>query len=240
MDQARYYVCESCMTPVPSGHKFCGRCGAPVPDTMLHQPVEFYSDMQDPSKARLILIRGEGMDGLSLPPEGRPAHRRARGPGRVSRRPVRFAEARELLLSRRSPRRARRGLAERRLLPHPRHGRDRARRHVPRRRAALPARSHTEGVRRRRSGRHLLLFVAEVPERVSPESDARRRRRRHDRLHARHEHPDRARGRRSQLPGGSSSCPPATARSKSARDATLSPTSTAETARTCASRPSAR
>ena len=22
MDQARYYVCESCMTPVPSGHKF--------------------------------------------------------------------------------------------------------------------------------------------------------------------------------------------------------------------------
>ena len=65
MDQARYYVCESCMTPVPSGHKFCGRCGAPVPDTMLHQPVEFYSDMQDPSKARLILIRGEGMDGLS-------------------------------------------------------------------------------------------------------------------------------------------------------------------------------
>jgi pSer/pThr/pTyr-binding forkhead associated (FHA) protein len=65
MDQARYYVCESCMTPVPSGHKFCGRCGAPVPDTMLHQPVDFYSDMQDPSKARLILIRGEGMDGLS-------------------------------------------------------------------------------------------------------------------------------------------------------------------------------
>src|SRR5262245_44001308 len=65
MDQARYYVCESCMTPVPSGHKFCGRCGAPVPDAMLHQQVEFYSDMQDPSKARLILIRGEGMDGLS-------------------------------------------------------------------------------------------------------------------------------------------------------------------------------
>lgn len=65
MDQARYYVCESCMTPVPSGHKFCGRCGSPVPDTMLHQPVDFYSDMQDPARARLILIRGEGMDGLS-------------------------------------------------------------------------------------------------------------------------------------------------------------------------------
>ena len=65
MDQARYYVCESCMTPVPSGHKFCGRCGAPVPDTILHMAPSFYSDMQDGAKARLILIRGEGMDGLS-------------------------------------------------------------------------------------------------------------------------------------------------------------------------------
>jgi pSer/pThr/pTyr-binding forkhead associated (FHA) protein len=65
MDQARYYVCESCMTPVPSGHKFCGRCGAPVPETILHMAPSFYSDMQDAAKARLILIRGEGMDGLS-------------------------------------------------------------------------------------------------------------------------------------------------------------------------------
>ena len=51
MEQARYYVCESCMTPVPSGHKFCGRCGAPVPEEMLHQLVNFYSDMQDPGGA---------------------------------------------------------------------------------------------------------------------------------------------------------------------------------------------
>jgi pSer/pThr/pTyr-binding forkhead associated (FHA) protein len=53
------------MTPVPRGHKFCGRCGAPVPDEVLELAVEFFSDMQDPAKARLILIRGEGMDGLS-------------------------------------------------------------------------------------------------------------------------------------------------------------------------------
>src|ERR1051325_8052580 len=65
MDQAKYYVCESCMTPVPSGHEFCGRYGTPVPDMMQHQPVDFYGDMQDPSRARLILIRGEGMEGLS-------------------------------------------------------------------------------------------------------------------------------------------------------------------------------
>lgn len=63
MDQARSFVCESCMTPVPSGHKFCGRCGASIPETALQS--HFYSDMQDPSRARLILIRGEGMDGLS-------------------------------------------------------------------------------------------------------------------------------------------------------------------------------
>lgn len=65
MDQARYFVCESCMTPVPSGHKFCGRCGAAVPESALHLQSHFYSDMQDPTRARLILIRGDGMDGLS-------------------------------------------------------------------------------------------------------------------------------------------------------------------------------
>ncbi|HEU5480071.1 MAG TPA: zinc ribbon domain-containing protein, partial [Candidatus Tumulicola sp.] len=31
MDQAKNYVCKSCSTPVPLGHKFCGRCGAAIP-----------------------------------------------------------------------------------------------------------------------------------------------------------------------------------------------------------------
>jgi pSer/pThr/pTyr-binding forkhead associated (FHA) protein len=65
MDQAKYYVCNSCMTPVPSAHKFCVRCGAPVPDEVVNLQARFFSDMQNPEKARLILIRGEGMDGLS-------------------------------------------------------------------------------------------------------------------------------------------------------------------------------
>jgi pSer/pThr/pTyr-binding forkhead associated (FHA) protein len=65
MDQAKYYVCASCMTPVPSAHKFCVRCGAPVPEEALNVNPRFYSDMQNPDKARLILIRGDGMDGLS-------------------------------------------------------------------------------------------------------------------------------------------------------------------------------
>jgi pSer/pThr/pTyr-binding forkhead associated (FHA) protein len=65
MDQAKYFVCQSCMTPVPSGHKFCGRCGAGVPEDALNLRTDFFSDMQDPEKARLVLIRGDGMEGLS-------------------------------------------------------------------------------------------------------------------------------------------------------------------------------
>jgi predicted component of type VI protein secretion system len=65
MDQAKYYVCDACMTPVPTGHKFCGRCGNPMPDEASQLVTSYFSDMQDPSKARLILIRGEGMEGLS-------------------------------------------------------------------------------------------------------------------------------------------------------------------------------
>jgi pSer/pThr/pTyr-binding forkhead associated (FHA) protein len=65
MDQAKYYVCESCMTPVPSGHKFCGRCGAAVPEHVLNLRTEYFGRMQDPTRARLVLIRGEGLEGVS-------------------------------------------------------------------------------------------------------------------------------------------------------------------------------
>ncbi len=65
MDQTRHYICKSCMTAVPRGHKFCGRCGEPVPDDVLGFQTQFFSDMQDPAKARLILIYGENMEGLS-------------------------------------------------------------------------------------------------------------------------------------------------------------------------------
>ena len=65
MDQAKNYICESCQTPVPSGHKFCVRCGAPIPEHILNLRTDFFSDMQDPGKARVILIRGQDMEGLS-------------------------------------------------------------------------------------------------------------------------------------------------------------------------------
>lgn len=66
MEQARNYLCTECQTPVPTGHKFCGRCGHVVPEEVLGARTAFFGDMQDPAKARLILIRGEGLEGLSF------------------------------------------------------------------------------------------------------------------------------------------------------------------------------
>jgi pSer/pThr/pTyr-binding forkhead associated (FHA) protein/ribosomal protein L40E len=65
MDQAKNYVCKSCSTPVPMGHKFCGRCGAAVPPDILSARTQFFGQLQVPGKAKLILIRGEGVEGLS-------------------------------------------------------------------------------------------------------------------------------------------------------------------------------
>ena len=66
MEQARNYVCKECSSPVPSGHKFCGACGTTVPPEIQAAQTEFFSAMQAPGKARLILIRGDqGVEGLS-------------------------------------------------------------------------------------------------------------------------------------------------------------------------------
>ena len=65
MDQAKNFVCKSCSTPVPMGHKFCGRCGAGVPNEIIQARTQFFGQLQVPGKAKLILIRGEGVEGLS-------------------------------------------------------------------------------------------------------------------------------------------------------------------------------
>jgi pSer/pThr/pTyr-binding forkhead associated (FHA) protein len=66
MEPARHYVCRSCSSAVPAGHKFCGRCGTPVPVQVREVRTNYFGEMQNPTKAKLILIRGEGMDGLSF------------------------------------------------------------------------------------------------------------------------------------------------------------------------------
>jgi pSer/pThr/pTyr-binding forkhead associated (FHA) protein len=65
MEQAKNFVCKSCSTPVPLGHKFCGRCGAPVPPEILGARTQFFGQLQMPGKAKLILVRGDGVEGLS-------------------------------------------------------------------------------------------------------------------------------------------------------------------------------
>jgi pSer/pThr/pTyr-binding forkhead associated (FHA) protein len=65
MDQAKNFVCRSCATPVPMQHKFCGRCGAAVPPEILSARTQFFGQLQMPGRAKLILIRGEGVEGLS-------------------------------------------------------------------------------------------------------------------------------------------------------------------------------
>src|SRR5580692_1906282 len=64
MEQARNYVCRSCSTPVPIAHKFCGRCGAAIPPEILNFRTQFFGQLQTPGRAKLILIRGEGVEGL--------------------------------------------------------------------------------------------------------------------------------------------------------------------------------
>jgi hypothetical protein len=66
MEQARHYVCKECSTPVPSGHKFCGRCGAVVPPQILDLRTDYFGAMQTPGKARLILL----LVGLTSPDDG--------------------------------------------------------------------------------------------------------------------------------------------------------------------------
>ncbi len=66
MEQARNYICKDCSSPVPTGHKFCGACGTTVPADIQQLRLEYFGAMQQPGKARLILIRGDqGVDGLS-------------------------------------------------------------------------------------------------------------------------------------------------------------------------------
>src|ERR1700733_12485635 len=65
MDQAKNFVCRSCSPPVPLQHKFCGRCGAAVPPDILGARTQFFGQLQVPGRAKLILIRGEGVEGLS-------------------------------------------------------------------------------------------------------------------------------------------------------------------------------
>lgn len=64
--------CPSCGAIVPVSHAFCGQCGHSTGSAVpAHQSspgvgqTAFFGAMQTVGKAKLILIRGEGMDGVS-------------------------------------------------------------------------------------------------------------------------------------------------------------------------------
>ncbi len=65
MEQAKLFVCKSCSTPVPTGHKFCGRCGAAVPSDVLAMKTSYYGALQTPGRAKVVFVRGEGVEGVS-------------------------------------------------------------------------------------------------------------------------------------------------------------------------------
>ncbi len=65
MDQAKYAPCPACQAPIQPGHKFCGRCGETTPPEILNVNVEYFGELQDPGKANLVVVRGEGLEGLS-------------------------------------------------------------------------------------------------------------------------------------------------------------------------------
>jgi pSer/pThr/pTyr-binding forkhead associated (FHA) protein len=63
-------VCPNCEAEVPVAHRFCGRCGHPMREAA-EAPADpagrtaFFGNTPSLGKAKLILIRGEGMDGVS-------------------------------------------------------------------------------------------------------------------------------------------------------------------------------
>lgn len=66
-------ICPQCNMEVPEGFRFCGNCGAKLPDEVAEPSQEdeggartlFFGAMQAPNRAKLILIKGEGMDGIA-------------------------------------------------------------------------------------------------------------------------------------------------------------------------------
>lgn len=60
-------ICKNCQAIVPDGHHYCGRCGSRYDEAGgdVRNETMFFGAMQAPGRAKLILIRGEGMEGLS-------------------------------------------------------------------------------------------------------------------------------------------------------------------------------
>jgi len=59
-------MCPTCGSEVPANNKFCGKCGSNVeaaPPAAANKTM-FFGANQVPGKARLVVIKGEGLDGV--------------------------------------------------------------------------------------------------------------------------------------------------------------------------------
>lgn len=65
---AKERICSNCEAVVPEGHHFCGKCGARYAGGDAEENEDetlYFGAMQAPGRAKLILIKGEGLEGLS-------------------------------------------------------------------------------------------------------------------------------------------------------------------------------
>jgi pSer/pThr/pTyr-binding forkhead associated (FHA) protein len=59
-------TCSNCGAEVPVAHRFCGKCGHPQKQAEAARGrTEFFGGQPTAGRAKLVLIRGEGMDGVS-------------------------------------------------------------------------------------------------------------------------------------------------------------------------------
>ena len=93
-------LCPNCGAEVPAGFRFCGSCGTKIEGTAAPARTMFFGNTQQaPGRAKLTVIKGEGVDGVTYLLNAT-EHLAGRTDGRdhVSRRPVAVAAARELHL----------------------------------------------------------------------------------------------------------------------------------------------
>ncbi len=69
-------VCAHCGTAIQPGFRFCGSCGVPVaatPPRQVERRTQYFSAMQQQARAKLVLIKGDGLDGISFMEKARAA-----------------------------------------------------------------------------------------------------------------------------------------------------------------------